>query len=255
MALTINSVFNHQDMWGLIYQYDTTYRDIFKGCLDDLKWIEIINKIQFDRYTGIQLCGMKQLQPSTDLLTGLMKQNMKTILPHLERVGFKASDFMKENCFWHIEYRQHTKSNERVLNKVKAWWANTVKNVDKKQLKNVLQNQFPELYWKGTIRVELLVGDVSLETSDWINEFMDQNVRPYQYESDEDDEDDVSDYTYDSHGRYRINHRPPPSHYYPQIYKSGNCDIHAILLGEQIYKVICEFKGVKIPARFDVSSN
>ena len=44
MALVTNNVFSNQDVWGLIYKFDSTYRDIFKGCIDQLKWIELKKK-------------------------------------------------------------------------------------------------------------------------------------------------------------------------------------------------------------------
>jgi hypothetical protein len=244
-----NNLFKVQDVWAHIYSYDTTYREKFKDCLEELGWYDlIINNIQFDRFTTTQVCSMKELLPSTALLSDLMTKKMKNILPHLKNIGCKADTFVRHNCFWYITYRQHNKSNMRTIKKIKDWWSKDGDKNNRTNAVNILKNKFPKLFWKGSIVVDLLVNEPTLELSDWKREYMEQ----YVYQNDDSDmEDDISEYSYDSHGRYRTNPYPRQTYYEPKIFESGNCNIHAIITDGYLYKIKCEFKGVKIPVQFN----
>jgi hypothetical protein len=220
-AMTLSQRFP-ADILAHIFSYDSTYREKFHNCLEEIEWNTLINQnFIFDSHFSDPITG--SLYNSWLTIRSLMIQHMYYILPHLQRIGCKPNTFFQNNCFWHVDHKPHIRRNAKAKS-----------------------------YWKTTIIVSLFVKETTLEMDQWFEEELQQHKKGQVKQRKDlleydDSDDDETVYTYDSEGfRCPIGVQVSPYRcpkFEPIIYESPNCKIHT----NNLYDIVCEFKGVKIP--------
>lgn len=262
LVLARQSVFDNLDLMREVFLYDTTYRDKFKDCIEELRWYDLIfNKINYAESLSYPLSvSIRQFKPTHDLMHSIMTKNMKEVIPHLKGIGCNADTFNCENCYWHISFLEHDALQEKNMDTVehlKTWFRDKVPKDNKKEMKNMLQNHLPELFWKASITVNLTIRDETLELSDWLQEYRRQHPLPYE-EDDIDSCEEWSEYTYDSHGCHRIVHcwssGPSTMCETPLIFESDTTVItsrmNGLSDGLQLSDITITFLNVDIPVEF-----
>ena len=215
------------DILRLIFSYDSTCKSLFKNCINELKWHDLVkNHIQFDYEfsDSINIPKMSSILPFSTLHKAMVNR-MLTILPYLQSIGCKPMTFYKDKCSWYLNHFPHMRRNNRLLNR----------------------STLSQLYWKTTIVVNLLISILNDDMEQWFDEATENESKQQKLQEKSDDDDDdgyETDYTYDSHGRYPI--RPIPCSY-PRlettVFESTDCAVYT----RYLHEVRCVFKGIKIP--------
>ena len=226
------------DVLSHIFSFDSTYREAFKDCIEEMEWrILIQQRLQYDYFFSASISNPLPLSLTT--IHGAMTREMYTILPYLQRVGCKPDTFLPHNCFWHVDHEPHRRRNEKVVAKQFA-------------------GDTSPAYWKTTIVVNLFVAESNLDLDQWFETALLVERQRHGYEPNnkdgsslidgsDDDDDLITEYTYDSHGRYPIRHYHTSNYmceqFHPVIYESGTCKIYTT----NLFDITCIFRGVKIP--------
>ena len=247
------------DIMRIIYQFDSTYKNEFTNCVEEMKWKFFIddkipayyctsspylNEIDTENPCPIYKEILRSIHPTVYDIKYYVDAKLNKIFPHLKRIGCKPEMFVDGT--WHATNLEHIKSNIRTLRRIKYGYPG-------------------RLYWKMTVHVNLALSDSSLEMDQWIQDEMSQYYANYMEKEREKmenyqmmlesgefypelvpEEDEKSDYTVDSEGHsYRMNPKSSVwDGFNAYILQTPTCEIYTGLRMNAIYVA---FHDIKIP--------